>query len=46
MNIRKFFEIYTNYKKKCVNLKCDIDFNETCLNNGVFSKYFHIYITK
>ena len=40
----KVFREIEKHSKKCVHLKCDIDFNETCLNNGVFPKYCHIYI--
>ena len=30
--------------KKCVNLKGSIKFNRTCLNNGLYPKFVHIYI--
>ena len=41
---KKVFREIEKPSKKCVHLKCDIDFNETCLNNGVIPKYCHIYI--
>ena len=28
---------------RCVHLKNAVEFNETCLNNGIFPKYCHIY---
>ena len=41
---KKVFRDIEKLRKKCVHLNCDIDFNETCLNNGDFHKYCHIYI--
>ena len=32
---KKVFRDIEKLSKKCLHLKCDIDFNETCLNNGV-----------
>ena len=34
-------EISTN---KCVHLNVDLEFNKTFQTNGIFPKYYHIYI--
>ena len=39
---KKVFRDIEKLSKKCIHLKCDIDFNESCFNNGVFPKYCHI----
>ena len=41
---KKVFRDIEKLSKKCVHLKCDIDFTETCLYNGVFPKYYRINI--
>ena len=41
---RKLFGDIEKLTTKCVHLKCGIEYNQTCLNNGIFPKYCHIYI--
>ena len=41
---KKVFRDIEKLSKKCVHLKCDIDCNKTCLNNGVFLKNIYIYL--
>ena len=41
---KKLFRDIEKLTIKCVHLKCGIEYNQTCLNNGIFLKYCHIYI--
>ena len=41
---RKSFCHIVKLTLRCVHLKNAVEFNETCLNNGIFPKYCHIYI--
>ena len=41
---RKSFRHNEKLTLRCVHLKHGVEFNETCLNNGIFPKYCHIYI--
>ena len=41
---RKSFRHIEKLTLRCVHLKNAVEFNETCLNNGIFPKYCHIYI--
>ena len=43
---RKSFRHIEKLTLRCVHLKNAIEFNETCLNNGIFPNYCHIYIYK
>ena len=46
-DIYEFTKSFRHIEKltlRCVHLKNAVEFNETCLNNGIFSNYFHIYI--
>ena len=40
---RKSFRHIEKLTLRCVHLKNAVEFNETCLNNEIFSKYCHIY---
>ena len=41
---KKYFRHIKKLTLRCVHLKNAVEFNETCLNNGNFPKYCHIYI--
>ena len=40
---RKSFRHIEKLTLRCVHLKNAIEFNDTCLNNGIFPNYCHIY---
>ena len=41
---QKSFRHIEKLTLRCVHLKNAIEFNETCLNNGIFPNYCHIFI--
>ena len=43
-HFKKIFRNIEKNIKKCVHLNSAIEFNKTCLTNGIFPKYCHIYI--
>ena len=43
---KKIFRDIEKATKKCVHLNGAIEFNKTCLTNGIFPKYCHLYISK
>ena len=43
-HFKKIFWDIEKATKKCVHLNGAIEFNKTCLTNGIFTKYCHIYI--
>ena len=44
LNRKKIFRNIEKATKKCVRLNGAIEFNKTCLTNGIFPKYCHINI--
>ena len=42
--LRKSFRYIEKITLRCVHLKNAIEFNETCLNNGIFPNYCQIII--
>ena len=43
-NFKEKFRKIEKLSRKCVNLQGAIVFNRTCLNNGLYPKFAHIYI--
>ena len=43
-DFKKSFRHIKKLTLRCVRLKNGVEFNETCLNNEIFSNYCHIYI--
>ena len=47
-DIYEFKKLFRNIDKltlKCVHMKNAVEFNQTCLNNGIFPNCCHIYIS-
>ena len=44
VNFKEKFRKIEKLSRKCVNLQGAIVFNRTCLNNGLYPKFVHIYI--
>ena len=42
--LKTLFRSIEKLTKKCVHLRNAVEFNITCLNNGIFTKYCNIYM--